>query len=502
MPHVSDGRLTTTATEQATSPRSHLDDKRRERFARVEPRGARVHTARERAELLLDDGTFVELAPLRAAQPGAGSGVVTGWGLVDGRPVVVACHDAAIASGAIGAVMAEAICNAQRFAIDKGFPIVYVNDSGGARVPDGILALHGCGEIFALNVEAQDRIPQISVILGPCAGAAAYSPALTDWTIMVKGHGHMFLTGPDVVRAATGEDATADEIGGSGMHTRTSGVAHLEVETEVEALESVRHLLSYLPSNADAPLPVTNAVPVNPISADALPTVVPEKASVIFNMHDVIDGVLDNGARLELMPEYAASAVTVFGRIEGRPVGVVANQPAVRGGILDSKNSVKIARFVEFCGRFGIPIVTLVDVPGFLPGTVEEGRGIITQGAKVLKAYVGAKKSLRLTVVVRKAYGGAYIAMGSTSLGADAAWAWSNAEIAVMGPGGAVGLLHRRALAAADDPTALRDELAAEYRENVARPYVAAEAGIIEDVIHPEETRERLVAAMRLMEHR
>jgi len=498
MPHVSDDHVTT----QTSSGRTRLDERRRARFARVEPRGARVHTARERAELLMDEGTFVEFTPLRAAQPGAGSGVVTGWGLVDGRPVVVASHDAAIASGAIGAVMAEAICRAQRFAIDRGFPIVFVNDSGGARVPDGILALHGCGEIFALNVEAQDRIPQISVILGPCAGAAAYSPALTDWTIMVKGHGHMFLTGPDVVRAATGEDATADEIGGSGMHTRVSGVAHLEVETEVEALQSVRHLLSYLPSHVDGELPVTGPVPVNPISAEALSTVVPEKASVVFDMHDVIDGVLDNGARLELMPEYAGSVLTVFGRIEGRPVGVVANQPAVRGGILDSQNSVKIARFVEFCGRFGIPIITLVDVPGFLPGTVEEGRGIITHGAKVLKAYAQARKSLRLTVVVRKAYGGAYIAMGSTSLGADAAWAWSNAEIAVMGPGGAVGLLHRRELAAAEDPAALRERLAAEYRENVARPYVAAEAGIIEDVIHPEETRDRLVAAMRVLEHR
>ncbi|MET1134083.1 MAG: acyl-CoA carboxylase subunit beta [Aeromicrobium sp.] len=502
MPHVSDDRLKTQTTTAESAPRAGLDSRRRERFARVEPRGARVHTARERADLLMDEGTFVELAPLRAATPGAGSGVITGWGLVDGRPVVVACHDAAIASGAIGAVMAEAICRAQRFAIERGFPIVYVNDSGGARVPDGILALHGCGEIFALNVEAQQRIPQISVILGPCAGAAAYSPALTDWTVMVKGHGHMFLTGPDIVRAATGEDATADEIGGSGMHTRTSGVAHLEVETELDALQSVRHLLSYLPSNVDGAPPVTAPVPVNRTAAEALHDVVPEKASVVFDMHQVIDGVLDNGARLELSPEYAGSALTLFGRVEGRPVGVVANQPAVRGGILDSKNSVKIARFVEFCGRFGIPIITLVDVPGFLPGTVEEGRGIITQGAKVLKAYVEAKKSMRLTVVIRKAYGGAYIAMGSTSLGADHAWAWSNAEIAVMGPGGAVGLLHRRALAAAEDPSALRDELAAEYRENVARPYVAAEAGIIEDVIHPEETRDRLVASLRLLEHR
>ncbi|HPU14339.1 MAG TPA: carboxyl transferase domain-containing protein [Aeromicrobium sp.] len=502
MPHVSAASSSTSTQAATDAARATLADHRAQRFVRTDPRGSRVYTARERAELLLDADTFVEFAPLRSNQPGAGSGVIAGWGLVDGRPVVVACHDASIAAGAIGAVMADAICRAQRFAIEKGFPIVYVNDSGGARVPDGILALHGCGEIFALNVQAQTKIPQISVILGPCAGAAAYSPALTDWTIMVKGHGHMFLTGPDVVRAATGEDATADEIGGSGMHTKTSGVAHLEAADELEALQAARQLLSYLPSSAEAPQAVTAAVPVNPISAEAISAVVPERASVPFDMHEVIDGILDNGARLELSPQYCASAITLFGRIDGRPVGVVANQPAVRGGILDSKNSVKIARFVEFCGRFAIPILTLVDVPGFLPGTVEEGRGIITQGAKVLKAYVDATNSMRLTVVVRKAYGGAYIAMGSASLGADHTWAWSNAEIAVMGPGGAVGLLHRRALAEAEDPAALREELAADYREQVARPYVAAGAGIVEDVIHPEETRERLVAAMRLLAHR
>jgi len=483
--------------------REVLTQRRRDRFARIEPKGKRVHTARERAELLFDEDTFVEMAPMRSAgrRPDGtptGSGVVAGWGLVDGRPVVAICHDAAVASGAIGAVMAEAIQQAQRFAIDRGYPIVYVNDSGGARVPDGIFALHGCGEIFALNVRAQQVVPQISLILGPCAGAAAYSPALTDWTIMVKGQGQMFLTGPDIVKAATGEDASAEDIGGSHTHTVTSGVAHLEVDTEAEAFDATRLLLSFLPSRKGGRQTVQSPVPANPGAVQRLPQVVPEKSSVVFDMNAVLDGVLDNGARLELMPEHAPSILTLFGRLDGRPVGVVANQPAARGGILDAKSSVKLARFVEFCGRFDLPVLTFVDVPGFLPGTVEEGRGVITHGAKVLKAYVETT-SPKLTVVVRKAFGGAYIAMGSASLGAHVTWAWSNAEIAVMGPGGAVALLNRRELAAADDPDALRTELAATYREEVARPYLAAEAGIIDDVIHPEETRDRMVAALRML---
>lgn len=481
---------------EQSAPTDILRARREELFARIEPRGTREFTARERVELLLDRETFVETTPLVG---GSQSGVVTGWGLVDGRKVTVVSHDASVSSGAIGKTMAEAIVRAQKFAIKHLMPIVFLNDSGGARVPDGVLALHGCGEMFALNVAAQNLIPQISVILGPCAGAAAYSPALTDWTIMVKGQGHMFLTGPEIVRSATGEDVTADEIGGSRMHTKNSGVAHLEVESEEEALQAVSHLLSYLPSSSSSPQNVGHPVPVNESASVALPHIVPTKASVVFDINEVIDGIFDNGARMELMPDHAGSAVTMFGRIEGRPVGIVANQPAARGGILDSKASVKIARFVEFCGRFGLPIITLVDVPGFLPGTTEEERGIITHGAKMLKAYANAR-SPKLTVILRKAYGGAYIAMGSTSIGADAAWAWANAEIAVMGPGGAVGLLHRKALAASDDPAKLRDELAAEYREQVARPYVAAEAGIVEDVIYPEETRVVLSSALKLWE--
>lgn len=483
-----------------TAHTATLSERRRHRFTRVEPRGKREHNARERAELLCDPGTFVESTPLRGTAS-AGAGVITGWGLVDGRKIAVVSHDASVASGAIGTVMADAIVKIQRLAIDHRMPIVHLNDSGGARVPDGILALHGCGQIFAHNVESQDYIPQISVILGPCAGAAAYSPALTDWTIMVREQGHMFLTGPAVVREATGEDVTAEEIGGSEMHTAISGVAHIEVENEVQALSTARQLLAFLPSHTEGDHKITLPSSPDETAARKLAEVVPEKASIIFDVREVIDGILDDGPRLELMASHAGSAITLFGHLDGIPVGVVANQPLVRGGILDAKTSVKIARFVEFCGRFGIPIITLVDVPGFLPGTLEESRGVITHGAKVLKAYSKAK-SPRLTVILRKAYGGAYIAMGSTSLGADAAWAWSNAEIAVMGPGGAVGLLNRRELAAAENPEELRDTLAADYRENVARPYLAAESGIIESVIHPEETRHVLISALKLWSQR
>lgn len=491
--------VTTVQDAAPAGPRDVLLQRRAERAVRVEPRGRREHTARERAEMLLDAGTFVEMTPMRSSG-GAGSGVVAGWGLVDGRPVVVASHDAAVASGAIGPVLAEGVMKAQRLAIERGYPIVYVNDSGGARIHDGIFALHGCGGIFKLNVEAQQVVPQISVIVGPCAGAAAYSPALTDWTIMVREQGHMFLTGPEIVRAATGEDATAEAIGGADMHAIESGVAHLAVDSEAEALDAARRLLSFLPSHKGGTQNVQEARPADEVAAQALPHLVPEKSSIVFDMHELLDGVLDAGDRLELMPDHGRSMLTVLGRLDGRPVGVVANQPAARGGILDAISAVKAARFVEFCSRFGLPVVTFVDVPGFLPGTVEERRGVITHGAKMLKAYAEATSPV-LTVVVRKAYGGAYIAMGASSLGADASWAWASSEIAVMGPGGAVALLHRRALQAAEDPAELRDRLAAEYRENVARPYLAAEAGIVDDVILPEETRSTMVETLRMLTH-
>ena len=471
---------------------------RRRTYEPARPRGRRVFTAQERARLLLDPDTFVPLTPMRGMGEGRSIGVVTGWGLMEGRPVVVVSHDAAIASGAIGEAFAEAVQAAQRLAIDRGFPIVYINDSGGAKIDEGIRALHGCGGVFRLNVQAQRRVPQISLILGPCAGAAAYSPALTDWTIMVREHSQMFLTGPDVVRAAIGEDATAEEIGGSWVHTRTSGVAHLEVESEQDAFDAARRLLSFLPSHVDGAPARRDGVPPAQLAAARLPHVVPESPSEVFDMSLVLDGLLDHAPRLELTPNHAPSILTVLARLDGHPVGVLANQPAARGGILDAESSVKAARFVEFCARFGLPVITFVDVPGFMPGTVEESRGVITHGARLLHAYASATSPL-LTVIVRKAYGGAYIAMGATSLGADVTWAWSGAEIAVMGPAGAVNLLHRRELAAASDPAALRAELAQRYRENVARPYLSAEAGIVDDVILPEETRGRMVSALRML---
>lgn len=493
----------------ASGQREVLARRRRERLDRKPLTGRREFTARERAEMFVDAGSFTEMAPLRtprdrdygSARTEGGSGVVVGWGRVDGSYVVVISHDFQVAGGAIGSVFAENVQRAQRLAIDKGYPIVYINDSGGARIHDGIEALHGCGGIFALNVEANRKVPQISLILGPCAGAAAYSPALTDWTIMVKGQGQMFLTGPAIVKAATGEDAHPDAIGGSTLHTRDSGVAHLEVASEEEAFSAARSLLSFVPSNVDSAQRITDPRPANPLAEYALPTLVPERTSQVFDMRQLLAGVLDDGPRLELAPTYGASTLTVLGRLDGRPVGVVASQPNTRGGILDSASSVKAARFVEFCARFGLPILTFVDVPGFLPGSVEEKRGVITHGAKLLRAYIEAETP-KLTVVVRKAYGGAYIAMGAKSLGADFTWAWAGSEIAVMGPGGAVALLHRRALAASDEPEALRDELAAEYREQVARPYIAAEAGIVDDVILPEETRGRLVDALSMLENR
>ena len=494
------------ASTQATSDhRNVLTQRRDEQFARVEPKGTRAYTALERAETLVDPGTFVLLTPLRKAGPTSSSGVVTGWGMTSGHPVVVISHDAAVGAGAIGAVFAETVMAAQRLAIDKGYPIVYINDSGGARIHDGIHALHGCGGIFALNVEASHKVPQISLILGPAAGAAAYSPALTDWTIMVKDQAQMFLTGPAIVKAATGEDASAEDIGGSRMHTTVSGVAHLEVPSEDAALDAARSLLAFLPAHVGGAQKLVEPRPADAAAVERLPFVVPDKSSVVFDMNEVLDAVLDSAdekgrERLEIMPTHAPSVLTLFGHIDGHPVAVVANQPQARGGILDAKASVKISRFVEFCSTFGLPILTFVDVPGFLPGTVEEGRGVITQGATMLRAYVEASSPV-LTVVVRKAYGGAYIAMGAKSLGADFTWAWSGSEIAVMGPGGAVALLHRRALKEAERPEVLRDELAAEYRENVARPYLAAEAGIVDDVILPEETRGRMVDALRMLTH-
>ncbi|MGZ4241860.1 MAG: acyl-CoA carboxylase subunit beta [Actinomycetota bacterium] len=469
-------------------------------------RTSRALAARQRIDALCDPDSFTELEARRRARraeygskaPVDGDGVIVGWGLVRGRSTAIVAHDFSYAGGSIGAAFADKVTRIQRLAIDRRIPIVFLNDSGGARIHEGIEALNGCGEIMALNVAARRVIPQISVIMGPCAGAAAYSPALTDWTIMVRGLGQMFLTGPEVVRAATGEVVHPEELGGAALHMKESGVAHLEAPTEEDAIGLVRQLLGYLPQSNGADLPERLPATPLPARADALATVVPQNARAAYDMRAVIAGVVDASIALEVMPRTAPSLITCFARLDGIPVGVVANQPARKGGILDAATAVKGARFVSFCGRFGLPIVTFVDVPGFMPGSTEERRGVITHGASLVTAYVEAP-SPKLTVIVRKAYGGAYIALGSRSLGADLSWAWPQAEIAVMGPEAAVGLLHRRELADAEDEAAARAELAGRYRARVTSPAVAAGLGLIEDVIAPEETRARLIAGLRLM---
>ncbi|HJR66838.1 MAG TPA: acyl-CoA carboxylase subunit beta [Gemmatimonadaceae bacterium] len=486
------------AAGEATDPARARLLQRRAKLTNV-ARPPRERTARERVAALCDEGTFTELDPFRRARGNGrpdGDGVVTAWGTIAGRTTVVIAHDFSVAGGSIGAVFAEKVTRAQRLALERRCPIVYLNDSGGARIHEGIEALHGCGEIMALNVAARRAVPQISVILGPCAGAAAYSPALTDWTIMVTGRSQMFLTGPEVVRAATGEQIDPESLGGAALHIGESGVAHLEARTEDAALATTRRLLSYLPQAAGANPLERLPAPPPPARAAALAGVVPAHPGTPFDMLEVLAGIFDAGVFFEVMGGIAPSLVTGFARLDGLPVGVVASQPGRRGGILDGRTATKGARFVDFCGRFGLPILTFVDVPGFLPGSTEERRGIIAHGASLLAAYVEAPVP-KLTVIVRKAYGGAYIALGSRSLGADFCWAWPGAEIAVMGPEAAVGLLHRRDLELASDPQGTRRELAAEYRSRVTSPFVAAESGIIDEVILPEETRERLIGALR-----
>ncbi|KQY64749.1 MULTISPECIES: acyl-CoA carboxylase subunit beta [unclassified Nocardioides] len=477
---------------------------RRDRLAALPIKEPRDLSARNRAVALCDSGAFNEIMAMRngyrseargATTPLPSDGVAIGWGLIHGRPTAIASHDFAVAGGSIGSVFADKVVRLQRFAIDNGMPIIYINDSGGARIHEGIEALDGCGRIFAQNVRAKKRVPQISVIMGPCAGAAAYSPALTDWTIMVSGQGRLFLTGPEVVKAATGEDVDPEDLGGAGLHTRDSGVAHLEVADEREALRSVIGLLSFLPQQRGGELPLQ--APREPErSVQELADLIPAASHVAFDVRHVLSCIVDGGTTFELSAKFSPSVVTGFARLNGVPIGIVASQPRRRGGILDAKAAQKVARFVRFCGRFGVPITTWVDVPGFIPGAVEERRAVITHGADMLDAYADADAP-RLTVIMRKAYGGAYIAMGSRSLGADFTWAWPQSEIAVMGPEGAVGILNRRELAAADDPRAVRTALAAQYRAEVTHPFRAVDAGIVDDVIQPEQTRAALTAALQ-----
>ncbi|GAA4071934.1 MULTISPECIES: acyl-CoA carboxylase subunit beta [Streptomyces] len=464
-------------------------------------------TARERVELLLDEGSFVELdefARHRSTNFGIeknrpyGDGVVTGYGTVDGRPVCVYSQDFTIFGGSLGEVYGEKIVKVMDFAMKTGCPVIGINDGGGARIQEGVVALGLFAEIFRRNVHASGVVPQISLIVGPCAGGAVYSPAITDFTVMVDQTSHMFITGPDVIKTVTGEDVGFEELGGARTHNTTSGVAHHMAGDEKDAIEYVKSLLSYLPSNN------LSEPPAFPEEADLetsdedreLDALIPDSANQPYDMHTAIEHVLDDGEFLETQALFAPNIITGFGRVEGFPVGIVANQPMQFAGCLDINASEKAARFVRTCDAFNVPVLTFVDVPGFLPGVDQEYGGIIRRGAKLIYAYAEATVPL-ITVITRKAFGGAYDVMGSKHLGADLNLAWPTAQIAVMGAQGAVNILHRRTIAAAEDQEATRTELIADYEDTLLNPYIAAERGYVDAVIMPSETRAHIVKGLR-----
>jgi propionyl-CoA carboxylase beta chain len=466
-------------------------------------------TARERIDLLLDRGSFVELDALarhRSTNFGMdgsrpyGDGVVTGYGTVDGRPVCVFAQDFTVFGGSLGEVFGEKIVKVMDLAVRNGCPIVGINDSGGARIQEGVVSLGLYGEIFFRNVRASGVIPQISLVLGPCAGGAVYSPAVTDFTVMVDKTSHMFITGPDVIKTVTGEDVGFEELGGARTHNTRSGNAHYLAADEDDAIEYVKALLSFLPSNNLDEPPVIDAEVSTEVSAAdrELDVLIPDSANQPYDIHRVIEHVLDDGDFLEVHPLYAQNIVVGFGRVDGHPVGVVANQPMHLAGCLDIDASEKAARFVRTCDAFNLPVLTFVDVPGFLPGTGQEWNGIIRRGAKLLYAYAEATVP-KVTVITRKAYGGAYDVMGSKHLGADLNFAWPTAQLAVMGAQGAVNILYRADLAAASDPAARRAELVQEYEDTLANPYIAAERGYLDAVIRPAQTRSQIVRGLRML---
>ena len=461
-------------------------------------------TARERLALLLDPGSFIELDAFVTNRDAAaehsflGDGVVTGHGEIDGRTVFVFSQDFTVYGGSLSEAYAEKICKVMDLALKVGAPIIGLNDSGGARIQEGVVSLGGYAEIFLRNVLASGVVPQISVILGPCAGGAVYSPAITDFTIMVQGTSYMFVTGPNVVKAVTHEEVDAEFLGGAETHTTRSGVAHLAARDEASALDAARALLAHLPqNNLAAPTRVTSSDPADRMDA-SLDVVVPDDPRLPYDMHDVLLAIIDDREFLEIQPGWAQNIIIGFARLGGRSVGIVAQQPAVLAGALDIDASVKAARFVRTCDAFNVPIVTFVDVPGFLPGVSQEHGGIIKHGAKLLYAYCEATVP-KLTVITRKAYGGAYDVMSSKHIRGDMNFAWPTAEIAVMGAEGAVGIIYRDRLAAAADPVAEQARLVDAYRAEFATPFIAAARGYVDDVIKPSETRPRLIRALDVL---
>jgi acetyl-CoA carboxylase carboxyltransferase component len=460
--------------------------------------------ARERIEKLLDPGSFVELDRyvrhrevefgMREKRPW-GDAVVTGHGTVLGRKVFVFSQDFTIFGGSLSEVFAEKICKVMDMAVKYGCPVIGINDSGGARIQEGVVSLAGYAEIFWRNVQCSGVIPQLSLVMGPCAGGAVYSPAITDFVFMVEGSSYMFITGPDVVKTVTGEEVTFEELGGASTHASKSGVAHFISPDEKSCLEDARYLLSFLPQNNVDSQPFSEPSDERDREEPELDTLIPDNPNKPYDMHDVVRRVVDDGEFLEVHELWAENLICGFARLGGHPVGVVGNQPRSLAGVLDIDSSVKAARFVRFCDGFNIPLVTFVDVPGFLPGTQQEWGGIIRHGAKLLYAFAEATVP-KLTVITRKAYGGAYDVMSSKHIRADFNFAWPTAEVAVMGPEGAVNIIFRKELEDADDPDKRREELIEDYRERFANPYTAAERGYVDEVIEPRRTRPVLIDAL------
>ncbi len=465
-------------------------------------------SARERIDLLLDEGTFQELDTLvthrcrdfnMEAQAVPGDGLVTGFGRIDGRPVTVFAQDFTVLGGSLSEANAQKICKIMDLALKTGCPVIGLNDSGGARIQEGVLSLAGYADIFLRNTLASGVIPQISAVMGPCAGGAVYSPAITDFVLMVEKTGNMFVTGPDVIKTVTHEDVTKERLGGAMTHNSLSGVGHFLAADDGDCLRMIRELLSYLPQNNREDPPRRDCTDPAGRMETALDTLVPRESNLPYDMKDAIRAVVDEGEFFEVHEHYARNLVVGFARMDGRPVGVVANQPAHLAGCLDINSSVKGARFVRFCDAFNIPLLTFVDVPGFLPGTEQEFGGVIRHGAKLLYAFAEATVP-KITVITRKAYGGAYCVMGSKHIRTDLNLAWPSAEIAVMGPEGAVNIVYRRELALAEDREAARKEKTEEFRERFANPFIAAERSYVDDVIEPRETRPRVIAALRMLE--
>ena len=464
-------------------------------------------TARERVNLLLDEGSFEEFDLLMTGRPGSGGGehpgdgVITGHGTIDGREVCVFSQDFTIMGGSLGEANSQKVCKIMDHAVRVGAPIIGLNDSGGARIQEGIDSLAAYGEIFRRNVHASGVVPQISCIMGPCAGGAVYSPAMTDFTFMVESTSYMFVTGPNVVKTVTHQDISAEDLGGAKVHNTVSGVAHFSQPNDILCLREVRRLINFLPSNNKQRAPLLDLSDPIERTDPALDYLVPANPNQSYDMKILISSILDGGEFMEVQPGYARNIIVGFGRLGGQTIGLIANQPAVLAGVLDTDASAKAARFVRFCDCFRIPLICLEDVPGFMPGPEQEHGGIITHGAKLLYAFTEASVP-RLTVILRKAYGGAYVVMNSKHIGCDINFAWPTAEIAVLGPKGAAEIIYRKEIKEADDPEAALAQKTEEYRANFANPFLAAKRGNIDDVIRPRETRHRLIRSLQFLENK